>query len=139
MNAPLPLARPDLLRSLARIGDRWLAADDGRSFAVRNPASGAPLADVPLMGAGETRRAIAAAETALTAWRQTTAKERATLLMRLQAHLLAHQDDLARLITAEQEADYRPRQFPRANESFCMWGAVPDIAEFRKPDAEARA
>ena len=42
MNAPLPLARPDLLRSLARIGDRWLAADDGRSFAVRNPASGAP-------------------------------------------------------------------------------------------------
>ena len=101
MNAPLPLARPDLLRSLARIGDRWLAADDGRSFAVRNPASGAPLADVPLMGAGETRRAIAAAETTLTAWRQTTAKERATLLMRLQAHLLAHQDDLARLITAE--------------------------------------
>jgi 2,3-dihydroxy-p-cumate/2,3-dihydroxybenzoate 3,4-dioxygenase len=37
-----------------------------------------------------------------------------------------------RLITAEQEAGYQPRQFPRANESFCMWGAVPDIAEFRK-------
>ena len=41
-----------------------------------------------------------------------------------------------RLITAEQEADYRPRQFPRANESFCMWGAEPDIAEFRKPGAK---
>ena len=101
MNASLPLARPDLLRTLALIGDRWLAADDGRSFPVRNPASGDGLAEVPLMGAAETRRAIAAAETALAAWRQTTAKERAALLMRLQARLLAHQDDLARLITAE--------------------------------------
>lgn len=40
-----------------------------------------------------------------------------------------------RLITAEDERTYQPRQFPRANESFCMWGSVPDIAEFRKPEA----
>jgi 2,3-dihydroxy-p-cumate/2,3-dihydroxybenzoate 3,4-dioxygenase len=38
-----------------------------------------------------------------------------------------------RLIRAEDEATYQPRQFPRAQESFCMWGSVPDIAEFRKP------
>lgn len=38
-----------------------------------------------------------------------------------------------RLITAEEEPSYQPRQFPRGNESFCMWGAVPDIAEFRDP------
>jgi 2,3-dihydroxy-p-cumate/2,3-dihydroxybenzoate 3,4-dioxygenase len=38
-----------------------------------------------------------------------------------------------RLIQPEDEATYQPRQFPRGNESFCMWGAVPDIAEFRKP------
>ena len=44
-----------------------------------------------------------------------------------------------RLITAEDEATYQPRQFPRANESFCMWGSVPDIAEFRKPEPEAKA
>jgi len=36
-----------------------------------------------------------------------------------------------RTITPAQEASYRPRQFPRANESFCMWGSVPDIAEFK--------
>jgi 2,3-dihydroxy-p-cumate/2,3-dihydroxybenzoate 3,4-dioxygenase len=36
-----------------------------------------------------------------------------------------------RTIAPEQEADYRPRRFPRANESFCMWGSVPDIAEFK--------
>ena len=44
-----------------------------------------------------------------------------------------------RLIRAEEEATYQPRQFPRANESFCMWGAAPDIAEFRKPAQEARS
>jgi 2,3-dihydroxy-p-cumate/2,3-dihydroxybenzoate 3,4-dioxygenase len=37
------------------------------------------------------------------------------------------------LISAEEEATHRPRQFPRGNESFCMWGATPDIAEFRAP------
>ena len=36
-----------------------------------------------------------------------------------------------RTIAAEEEAGYQPRQFPKANESFCMWGSVPDIAEFK--------
>jgi 2,3-dihydroxy-p-cumate/2,3-dihydroxybenzoate 3,4-dioxygenase len=36
-----------------------------------------------------------------------------------------------RLITAEQEATYQPRQFPMANTSFCMWGSKPDIPEFK--------
>jgi 2,3-dihydroxy-p-cumate/2,3-dihydroxybenzoate 3,4-dioxygenase len=35
-----------------------------------------------------------------------------------------------RLITASQEQAYRPRQFPFEPESFCMWGAVPEVAEF---------
>jgi 2,3-dihydroxy-p-cumate/2,3-dihydroxybenzoate 3,4-dioxygenase len=37
-----------------------------------------------------------------------------------------------RSITAEQEPTYLPRQFPACNESFCLWGSVPDIPEFRK-------
>jgi 2,3-dihydroxy-p-cumate/2,3-dihydroxybenzoate 3,4-dioxygenase len=36
-----------------------------------------------------------------------------------------------RHIQPEEEATYRPRQFPAVRESFCMWGAAPDIAEFR--------
>ena len=36
-----------------------------------------------------------------------------------------------RLITAEDERTYVPRQFPRAASSFCMWGSEPDIPEFR--------
>jgi 2,3-dihydroxy-p-cumate/2,3-dihydroxybenzoate 3,4-dioxygenase len=42
-----------------------------------------------------------------------------------------------RLITREQEADYRPRQFPFTAESFCMWGSKPDIPEFRAKDEPA--
>lgn len=40
-----------------------------------------------------------------------------------------------RRITQDQEVDYLPRQFPACNESFCMWGSVPDIPEFRKKEA----
>ncbi len=36
-----------------------------------------------------------------------------------------------RMIKPEEEAAYRPRQFPFAAESFCMWGSKPDIPEFR--------
>ncbi len=37
-----------------------------------------------------------------------------------------------RNITPEQESTYQPRQFPATDEGFCMWGAVPDIVEFKK-------
>lgn len=33
-----------------------------------------------------------------------------------------------------EDPDYRPRQFPFNNESFCVWGAKPDIAEFQELD-----
>lgn len=36
-----------------------------------------------------------------------------------------------RLIKPDEESGYRPRQFPFAPESFCMWGSRPDIPEFR--------
>ena len=37
-----------------------------------------------------------------------------------------------RHIGKEEEANWQPRQFPAINESFCAWGAEPDIPEFRK-------
>jgi len=36
-----------------------------------------------------------------------------------------------RTIAPEDEASYRPRQFPAVPSSFCMWGSKPDIPEFR--------
>ena len=80
----------------------WLDADDGRTIAVTNPATGKPLGTVPNMGANETRRAIAAAQRAWPAWRARTAKERAAVLRKWFDLMITHQDDLARLLTAEQ-------------------------------------
>ena len=71
-----------LLRSTVFLGGKWIAADSGASITVRDPATGAQLAEVPNCGAPETRRAIAAAEAALPTWRGQTAKQRAQLLQR---------------------------------------------------------
>lgn len=40
-----------------------------------------------------------------------------------------------RLIKPEEEATHRPRQYPFAPESFCMWGSRPDIPEFRSDES----
>ncbi len=96
------LADRDLLREVCYIDGQWLAADSGQRIAVTNPATGEVLGHVPRMGADETRRAITAAERALPAWRALTAKERAARLQAWFREILAHQEDLARIMTAEQ-------------------------------------
>ncbi|MCO5093875.1 NAD-dependent succinate-semialdehyde dehydrogenase [Denitratimonas tolerans] len=98
----LPLRDPDLLRQRALVGGRWIQADGDQACEVRNPATGALLATVPDMGAAETRRAIEAAQAAFPAWAARTAGERAQVLRRLFDLMMAHQDDLAVLMTAEQ-------------------------------------
>ena len=80
----------------------WVAAADGATLAVHDPASGRHLGDVPRLGAAETRQAIEASERALGAWRDRTAEDRAALLRRWAALVMAHQDDLALLMTREQ-------------------------------------
>lgn len=91
-----------LLRTRAYIDGAWTEADDGARFDVLNPADGGVLASVPDMGAAETRRAIEAAAAALPAWRARTAKERAAILRKWFELIMAHQEDLAVLMTSEQ-------------------------------------
>jgi succinate-semialdehyde dehydrogenase/glutarate-semialdehyde dehydrogenase len=91
-----------LLKTRAFIDGAWVAADDGATHAIQNPATGAEIARVPDLGAAETERAVAAADAALPAWRVKTAKERAALLRRWHDLILANQDDLALLMTLEQ-------------------------------------
>jgi succinate-semialdehyde dehydrogenase/glutarate-semialdehyde dehydrogenase len=92
---------PRLLRSDCYIDGRWEAADDGRTLAVIDPATGTAIADVPLMTAVETVRAIDAAAVALPEWRAKTAKERAAALRRWFDLILENTEDLAQLMTAE--------------------------------------
>ena len=91
-----------LLRQQAYIDGEWVDAADGSRFEVSNPADGSVLASVPALGVTETRCAIDAAATALPAWRARTAKERATILRKWFELIMAHQEDLALLMTSEQ-------------------------------------
>ncbi len=91
-----------LLRTQCYIDGKWLDADGGKTVDVNNPATGEKVGTIPLMGAAETRRGIEAAARALPAWAAKTAKERATILRRWHDLMLANQEDLATLMTAEQ-------------------------------------
>lgn len=91
-----------LLRQQAYINGAWAGADDGVTHPVINPANGREIARVPDMGADETNRAIAAAAEALPLWAARTAKDRGVILRRWFDLILAHQEDLAVLMTLEQ-------------------------------------
>lgn len=97
----LKLNKPELLKSQAYIDGQWLDADSGETLDVTNPATGELITTVPLMGTAETERAIKAADVALVAWRDKTAKERSNILRKLFDLLMENQEDLAQIITAE--------------------------------------
>ncbi|WP_290872453.1 NAD-dependent succinate-semialdehyde dehydrogenase [Aquabacterium sp.] len=96
------LQDPDLLRQQAYLDGRWVDADNRETLPVTNPATGEVLGSVPLMGAAETERAIAAANAAWPAWRALTAKARGALLQKWLQLIQAHTEDLALLMTTEQ-------------------------------------
>ena len=98
----ISLLDPSLLRTQALLGGKWSDADSGSTFAVRDPASGEVLAQVPRCGPAETRRAIEAAAAAQPAWRAEPAPRRAAVLRRFFDLVRDHTDDLAMLITREQ-------------------------------------
>jgi succinate-semialdehyde dehydrogenase / glutarate-semialdehyde dehydrogenase len=98
----MKLQDPRLLKESGYIDGSWVAADGGESLPVHNPATGAKLGVIPNMGTSETRRAIAAAATAMPAWAARTAKDRAVILRRWFDLMMANQEDLATLMTAEQ-------------------------------------
>ncbi|HEY0106970.1 MAG TPA: NAD-dependent succinate-semialdehyde dehydrogenase [Rhizomicrobium sp.] len=96
----LKLKDETLLRSDAYVNGAWTGAAD--RFAVTDKASGETIAQVADLGAEDARRAVAAAADALPAWRARTAKERAGLMRKWFDLIMANQEDLARLMTAEQ-------------------------------------
>jgi len=109
MNAPaqaglpaISLKDPKLFREQCYVDGEWLDSSSAKSLPVSNPATGQQLGKVPDMGAAETRRAIDAAERAWPAWRAKTAKERAAALRKWFELMMANQEDLAQILTAEQ-------------------------------------
>ena len=98
----LKLKDPALLREQAYVAGAWIAADDGKTVAVTNPATGEQIGTVPMCGTAETERAIRAADVAQRQWAQVPAKERSAILRRLNDLMLANVDDLALIMTSEQ-------------------------------------
>jgi succinate-semialdehyde dehydrogenase/glutarate-semialdehyde dehydrogenase len=96
------LKDPSLLRQQCYINGQWCDAQSKETVAIANPATGAVIASVPVMGQAETQAAIAAAEAALPAWRALTAKERGAKLRRWFELINENSDDLALMMTTEQ-------------------------------------
>ena len=72
------------------------------SFSVLNPATGGEVGRAPNMGAAELNAAVAAAKAAFPAWSAKSEQELQAACAAATAHIEAHADELARLITLEQ-------------------------------------
>ncbi len=121
--APLSLLNdPSLLKTDALINGQWVQG--AQRFDVHDPATGQKLADVANLGPAEAEQAIQAANAAWPAWRNKTGKERSIILRKWYDLLMAHVEDLGRLMTAEQG-----KPFPEAKgevaygASFVEWFA----------------
>jgi succinate-semialdehyde dehydrogenase/glutarate-semialdehyde dehydrogenase len=101
-DVPEFLVDTDLFRSRGYIDGEWVTAQDGGVIPVFNPSTGKRIGSVPKLNEADARRAIEAAHTAGPSWRARTAKERAAALRRWHDLMMAAQEDLARLMTAEQ-------------------------------------
>ena len=100
--SPLALKDPSLLRQQCYVDGHWIGADDSESMPVIDPATGIPVGTAPVFRAGETKRAIDAANRAWPAWRAKTAKERSAVLRKWHDLMRANTDDLALILTTEQ-------------------------------------
>ncbi|RKZ83059.1 MAG: succinate-semialdehyde dehydrogenase (NADP(+)), partial [Candidatus Parabeggiatoa sp. nov. 1] len=98
----MQLTNPRLFHQQAYINGYWVDAHQQAVLDVTNPADQTVLGLVPNMGEAETREAIAAAQAAWPEWRSKTAKQRAAIMRQWFDLIMANQQDLAVLITAEQ-------------------------------------
>lgn len=92
---------PSLLETRAYVGGKWLDGDKG-TFDVSNPARGDVVAEVADLSRAQVAGAIAQAEAAQKDWAKWTGKERGAVLRKWFDLMMANQDDLGAILTAEQ-------------------------------------
>src|SRR5450830_1206334 len=96
------LEKPELLLQMNFINGVWCDAHSKSIMPVINPATGEVYATVPDSDEVDAKAAVNAAADAFVTWKKVPAKQRATILKRWNDLLIAHQDDLGRLISREQ-------------------------------------
>ncbi|GAB7078836.1 NAD-dependent succinate-semialdehyde dehydrogenase [Megalodesulfovibrio paquesii] len=98
----LELKNTQLFKEACLVNGQWVAAASGEVAAVTNPATGAQVGRVPQLTEAELYGVIAAADAAWRPWAALAAPQRAAVLERWHAAIVANADDLAAIITAEQ-------------------------------------
>ena len=96
------LADRRVFRELAYLNGKWTAGPAGDSFPVADPATGETIANVAALGVREAEAAVDAAWLSFPGWRRLLADERARILRRWHAEIVAARSDLAILIVREQ-------------------------------------
>src|SRR5690606_31383156 len=88
-----------LLKSQAYVDGSWTGEPRDP---VINPASGEEISRVPRLGATEAEAAVTAASLAFRGWSAQLANHRSSLLRGWFELILAHREDLAKILTMEQ-------------------------------------
>lgn len=91
-----------LLRSFSYIGGKWCGAASGETIAVADPATGEFLGEVARLSAAESAEAVDSAQAAFPGWAGRLPQARSALLRRWYEEIVAHREDLARIMVLEQ-------------------------------------
>ena len=83
------------------INGEWVNGQSEDRIVVTNPATNEPIAQICSASHNDMHAAVASAAKAFESWRDVPVTERARLMMRYQALLKAHHDELATLLASE--------------------------------------
>lgn len=83
------------------VNGEWSESTSGEMLDVINPATGKPVAQVPLSTQAEVEEAISCAESAFNEWRRVPVTKRIQYLFHFKNLLEEHAEDLAKIITTE--------------------------------------
>ncbi len=98
----MQLQEQDLFQESCLVNGQWISARSGKTIDVYNPATGELIGSVAALGREETGMAVDAAAKAYPAWREMSAKDRSRILRQWFDLIMAHQEDLAVIMTTEQ-------------------------------------
>jgi aldehyde dehydrogenase (NAD+) len=104
MNASPAGTRPRIDRSDLFIGGAFTAADSTDRFTAINPATEQVIGTVPNANAADVHRAVTAARTAFTQWRNTAGTERAAALTGIADGIAEHFDEITALVQRQNGA-----------------------------------
>ncbi|WP_246067022.1 CoA-acylating methylmalonate-semialdehyde dehydrogenase [Paenibacillus koleovorans] len=121
------------------VGGQWVSSTAERYEIVPNPATGEPIAQVPLSTKADLDHAVSVAKAAFTEWSKVPVPKRARILFKYQQLLVEHWDELAKLITMENGKSYAEAygevqrgiecvEFAAGAPTLMMGSQLPDIA-----------